>query len=134
MTEISQFMHERSLTLYENCIILGPMVRINSLPLRLMCLEYGVHTVFSEEIIDKRIVKCSRKENFALNTIDFVVDNTLLFRTHKDIEKGRCVLQLGTSNPLTALQAVKIVENDVAAIDINMGCPKKFSIQAGDCL
>ena len=131
MVRITQELYNNILLLYQDVIILGPMVRINSLPFRLMCIDYGVDTVFSEEIIDKRLLKCCRKENTVLGTIDFVVENTLLFRTHKVIEQGRCVLQLGTSSPNIALQAVKIVENDVAAIDINMGCPKKFSIQAG---
>ena len=29
------------------------------------------------------------------------------------------------------MNAARLVENDVAGIDINMGCPKKFSIQGG---
>ena len=41
------------------------------------------------------------------------------------------ILQLGTGNPESALKAAKHVEKDVAGIDVNMGCPKKFSIQGG---
>ncbi|XP_009149716.1 uncharacterized protein LOC103873037 isoform X2 [Brassica rapa] len=38
---------------------------------------------------------------------------------------------MGTSDAVRALKAAEIVCNDVAAVDINMGCPKAFSIQGG---
>lgn len=117
--------------LYNNTIILGPMVRANSLPFRLLCLNMGCHTVFSEEIIDRKLVQCKRVVNTELGTVDFVVDKTILFRTVPGLEKESLVLQLGSSTPETALQAARIVQHDVSGIDINMGCPKKFSIQAG---
>lgn len=47
------------------------------------------------------------------------------------MEKGKVVLQLGTANAERALKVAKMVENDVAAIDINMGCPKEFSLKGG---
>ena len=85
--------------LYRNKIILGPMVRINSLPLRLLCIDYGIHTVFSEEIIDKKLVKCARLENLnddgSIRSVDYVIDRTVLFSTIPSIEKNRLVLQLG---------------------------------------
>lgn len=53
-----------------------------------------------------------------------------MFRTCEG-EKGKVVLQLGTASAERALKVTKMVENDVAAIDINMGCPKAFSIKGG---
>lgn len=41
------------------------------------------------------------------------------------------VLQIGTSDPARAAQVANMVEKDVAGIDVNMGCPKKFSILGG---
>lgn len=41
------------------------------------------------------------------------------------------VLQIGTSDPLRAAEVARMVEKDVAGIDINMGCPKKFSMLGG---
>ncbi|KAH7681613.1 tRNA-dihydrouridine synthase protein [Dioscorea alata] len=38
---------------------------------------------------------------------------------------------MGTSNAVRALTAAQLVSKDVAAIDINMGCPKSFSISGG---
>ncbi|KAG7202372.1 hypothetical protein KM043_018695 [Ampulex compressa] len=38
---------------------------------------------------------------------------------------------IGTCDPKRALKVARLVENDVAGIDINMGCPKRFSILGG---
>lgn len=38
---------------------------------------------------------------------------------------------MGTSDAVRALAAAQIVCKDVAAVDINMGCPKSFSISGG---
>lgn len=58
------------------------------------------------------------------------MDGSVIFRTC-EIEKENVVLQLGTANAERALKVAKMVENDVAAIDINMGCPKEFSLKGG---
>ncbi|OUM56222.1 hypothetical protein PIROE2DRAFT_49838, partial [Piromyces sp. E2] len=63
-------------------------------------------------------------------TIDYMNKDRIEFRT-TDYEKGRVILQLGTCDPDLALQAAKHVEQDVAAIDVNCGCPKRFSIVGG---
>ncbi len=115
-------------------VCLAPMVRAGSLALRSLALDYGCDLVWSEELIDFKLLETRRVENAELSTIDYLVDyrdkTVVFFRTHA-CEKGRIILQLGTGSPDTALQAAKKVEADVAAIDINMGCPKKFSIQGG---
>jgi tRNA-dihydrouridine synthase 2 len=54
-----------------------------------------------------------------------------MLQIHKNREKDRLIVQLGTSDGHRALNAARLVENDCAGIDINMGCPKKFSIQGG---
>lgn len=68
----------------------------------------------------------------ALGTIDFVdrSDGTIVFRTCAK-ERQQLVLQLGTSDAERALSVGKLVENDIAGLDINMGCPKEFSIKGG---
>jgi len=50
------------------------MVRIGSLPFRLLALEYGADIVYSEELIAQRLMQCERIENERLHTIDFVKD------------------------------------------------------------
>lgn len=37
----------------------------------------------------------------------------------------------GTSDPERAVRVAKMVHRDVAAIDLNMGCPKPFSTSGG---
>lgn len=117
---------------YENQLILAPMVRIGTLPMRLLALRYGADLVYTEELIDWKFMRSKRNYNGALNTIDYVdqTDGTIVFRTCNE-EKGKVILQLGTCSAERALKVAKLVENDVAAIDVNMGCPKEFSIKGG---
>ncbi|KAF5106504.1 hypothetical protein DV453_003913 [Geotrichum candidum] len=64
--------------------------------------------------------------------VDFLEPNgKVVFRTCPEREKSRLVFQLGTANPDLAVQAAKVVAADVAAIDVNSGCPKHFSIHSG---
>lgn len=48
---------------YENKIVLAPMVRVGTLPVRLLALRYGADIVYSEEIIDWKLLKCYREIN-----------------------------------------------------------------------
>ena len=41
------------------------------------------------------------------------------------------MLQIGTSDPDRAVKVAKMVESDIDAIDVNMGCPKSFSLKGG---
>jgi len=109
------------------------MVRVGRLPTRLLALKYGADLVYSEEIIDYRFIQCKRHVNNELSTIDFVQDeeNSMpMFRTCKE-EKSKVILQLGTADATRALAAAKLVEDDVAGIDVNMGCPKEYSTKGG---
>ena len=124
-------------------------MRAGSLPFRMTCLNYGATLVWSEEIIDRRLLTCKRIFNEALGTTDYVVDHSrnvqyiddphslashqdngaVIFRT-TSLEREKVILQLGTSNADTALAAALMVQNDVAGVDINMGCPKKYICSA----
>ncbi|KDO23637.1 hypothetical protein SPRG_11083 [Saprolegnia parasitica CBS 223.65] len=118
--------------LYENAVCLAPMVRAGTLPLRLLSLRYGANLVYGEEIIDKKIAQTHRVVNDVLGTIDYVSaqGDSVVFRTCAE-EKNHVVFQIGTPGAVTALKAAETVANDVASIDINMGCPKHFSVQGG---
>ncbi|RVE49827.1 hypothetical protein evm_005557 [Chilo suppressalis] len=117
---------------YENKIILAPMVRIGTLPMRLLALRYGADIVYTEELIDWKFLRSKRRYNSILRTVDYVdqTDGTIVFRTCAE-EKEKVVLQLGTADASRAIKVAQLVQNDVAAIDINMGCPKEFSIKGG---
>ncbi|KAL4377417.1 hypothetical protein GQ457_02G008700 [Hibiscus cannabinus] len=117
---------------YENKLVLAPMVRVGTLPFRLLAADYGADITYSEEIIDHKMVKCGRKVNEYIGSTDFVEKGTdnIVFRTCSQ-ERDRVVFQMGTSDAVRALKAAQIVCKDVAAVDINMGCPKSFSVSGG---
>lgn len=109
-------------------LILAPMVRINTLPFRLLSLNYGADYVFTEEIIAKKLMFCERLFNEDLKTYDYIStkDGSLALRTHPD-EKGKLILQLGANNPDDAVKAFQVAKEDIIGVDLNMGCPKHFS-------
>lgn len=81
-----------------------------------------------------------REENKELGTVDYVQDvkgkkketrKHCILRIHPETEKGRLVLQIGTSDATRALKATQAVIKDIDAVDINMCCPKHFSISGG---
>ncbi|EFH40210.1 hypothetical protein ARALYDRAFT_917859 [Arabidopsis lyrata subsp. lyrata] len=117
---------------YQNKLVLAPMVRVGTLSFRMLAAEYGADITYGEEIIDHKLVKCERRINVAYGTTEFVEKGTdnVVFSTCKE-ERNRVVFQMGTSDAVRALKAAEIVCNDVATVDINMGCPKAFSIQGG---
>ena len=48
---------------YGGKVILAPMVRIGTLPMRLLALQYGADIVYSEELIDWKLLRSRRVEN-----------------------------------------------------------------------
>lgn len=51
------------MVIYEDKIILAPMVRIGTLPMRLLALRYGADLVYSEELIDWKFLRSKRTVN-----------------------------------------------------------------------
>lgn len=121
--------------LFRGKVMLAPMVRAGTLPLRLLALHYGADTVYGEELVDLKVMKLARVANPQLGTVDFVLpgkpEPVVIFRTDPAKERGRLVFQLGSGSPDTAVAAAKVVAADVDGIDLNMGCPKRFSLQGG---
>ena len=116
---------------YRNKLILAPMVRVNSLAFRSLCAENGADMLYSEEIVARSMLNSVRTENAALGTVDFHRRDQpghVIFRVRP---RERVVLQLGTACGVEALQAAEKAAADVRAIDLNMGCPVKFSVQGG---
>ena len=116
---------------YAGANVLAPMVRCGTLPLRLFALESGAHLAYGEELVSMRVENAARVSNERLGSADVVGhDGRVLFRT-LERERGRCIFQLGTGDGASALRAAELVARDVAAVDLNMGCPKKFSTSGG---
>ena len=110
---------------------LAPMVRLGTLPLRLLSLKYGADLVFTPELIDHKLLLSTRIVNSTLNTIDYLDSSgSLSLRIHNS-ERNLLILQIGSSCPIRAATVAKMVANDVAGINLNCGCPKKFSTLGG---
>jgi tRNA-dihydrouridine synthase 2 len=144
---MSQDLEEQARELYRGRA-LAPMVRASSTPLRALALHYGANVVYSEELMDRSIAATVREVNDALGTVDFIKDTSqlskktlkrlqrdnrpaLLLRIDPKLEANKLIGQLGTGEPELALPAARHIYQDVSAIDINMGCPKKFSVSGG---
>jgi len=116
-------------------MLLAPMVRASHLALRMIALHWGAHAVFSEELIAKKLLKVERRDNAVMGTTDFVLASggnheSLVFRTNA-WERDRVVLQIGAADANEAVQAASVFANDVAGVDLNMGCPQHFSLSGG---
>lgn len=70
------------------------MVRVGTLPMRLLALDYGADIVYCEELIDLKMLQCKRVVNEVLSTVDFVApDDRVVFRTCER-EQSRVVFQM----------------------------------------
>uniref|UniRef100_A0A3B4Z882 Dihydrouridine synthase 2 n=1 Tax=Stegastes partitus TaxID=144197 RepID=A0A3B4Z882_9TELE len=120
---------------FSNITALAPMVRVGTLPMRLLALDYGADVVYCEELIDIKMAQCHRVVNAVLETVDFVApDDRVMFRTCER-EKDRVVFQMVSQDTFERGCAVSVLyrEKDVAAIDVNMGCPKEYSTKVSCC-
>lgn len=123
---------KRTMVEYSGKLALAPMVRSGEIPTRLMALRYGADLVWTPEIVDKKLIKCERVINDYLGTVDFLDPNKkVVFRTYPAEELGKLIFQIGSADPELAVQAAKIVAQDVDGIDLNCGCPKPFSTHSG---
>ena len=146
---ISASVEEKARALYRG-EGLAPMVRASAIPLRTLALKYGADFCYTEELIDRSLSSTVRVVNDQLGTIDYIKmdphghtkngskrklsqgnDSALILRLDPQREKNRLICQIGSGDPELAVQAAVHVHQDVDAIDINMGCPKKFSVGGG---
>lgn len=129
---------------YRGKVVLAPMVRSGELPSRLLALKYGADLVWGPETVDRSMIGTTKRFNPATSTIDFtrlpsnssrvqpsVQKESLIYRLHPTREHGKLIFQIGTASPETAVEAAKLVAEDVAGIDVNAGCPKPFSTSGG---
>lgn len=129
---------------YRGKVVLAPMVRSGELPSRLLALKYGADLVWGPETVDRSMIGTTKRFNPATSTIDFTRlpsnpsrlrlpdhKENLIYRLHPTREHGKLIFQIGTASPETAVEAAKLVAEDVAGIDVNAGCPKPFSTSGG---
>ena len=109
----------------------APMVRASTLPFREECLRYGASFVFTEELIDKKIISSYASP---------LEDGMVSFRVAKDDartvdfrpdRKDLTILQIGTADGVLGSKAALKVIDYVSEVNVNMGCPKPFSVSGG---
>ena len=132
------------------------MVRMGTLPFRLLCLSYGCDLAYTEEIICHKLIASFRTINPKSKTIEFVAKklisknsnsldidekihesnpsipyprHTIALSTVSEDHPTSC--QIGAPNGSLALKSAMVVINDFDVIDINCGCPKGYSIKGG---
>lgn len=131
---------------YRNKIVLAPMVRSGELPSRLLALHYGADLVWGPETVDKAMIGTTRRVNPRTSCIEWtrfssnggraqenvgLQKESIIYRIDPQRENGKLIYQIGTSDPELAVQAAKLVADDVSGIDVNAGCPKPFSTSGG---
>lgn len=135
--------------------ILAPMVRVCSPGFRALCGAHGADIVFTEEVVAAKLAMCQR-EVVRYPTVDTPMAEYVSYDPFKNTYKRtvvlstpvlpgitnggrkaeriaapRIVLQLGVADPVRGAAAALVCSNDIDGIDINMGCPKKFSVHNG---
>ncbi|KAI0652721.1 FMN-linked oxidoreductase [Trametes meyenii] len=115
---------------YKNGLMLAPMVRSGALPTRLYALKHGAKLVWGPETVDKAILHTTREVDPVTGVISYHGKSKAIFTTHP-IEKPFLIYQIGSADPELAVQAAKMIMQDVAGFDLNCGCPKPFSTHAG---
>ena len=109
---------------------LAPMVRLGTLPLRLLSLERGADLVYTEELVDAKLAASTRTVDEQLGTTDWRgAGGQCVLRTCA-LERGKLVVQLGTADPEGALAAARQLfdpadpgRDGIVQLDVNMGCP-----------
>lgn len=83
---------------------------------------YQIHCVNSVSLIALLLV--------STGVISYNGVSRAIFTTHP-IERRYLIYQIGSADPELAVEAARVVMNDVSGIDLNCGCPKPFSTHAG---
>jgi len=123
--------------IYSGKVVLAPMVRCGTWPLRQLALRYGADLVWGQELVARDVMSYQRFERDN-GFIEFESPTKMrrnksnipypVFRT-KSGEK--IIFQIGCNDPQEALAAARVIENDVLGVEVNMGCPKHFSVHNG---
>lgn len=83
MTRNNEDELEKRLT-FDNKVILAPMVRVGTLPMRLLALNYGADIVYTEELIDWKFLKSVRRVNGKVSQYDeYAFAYIIIFRCFK---------------------------------------------------
>jgi len=100
----------------KNRIFLAPMAGITDLPYRLLMKQFGAGLVFTEMVSAKGLIHAGKRTR-----------DLLLSRP----EESPLGIQLFGSDPESLAEATRMVSDDGALIDLNLGCPVNKVIKDG---
>ena len=90
-------------------VVLAPMVRLGTLPLRLLALERGAAAVYTEEIIATKLAATVRRHDSGLGLTTWLGAGGQHVLATCARERGRLIVQLGVSSGEAALAALAIL-------------------------
>lgn len=125
--------------------ILAPMVRIGSLGFRELCAQHGADAVFTEEVVGAKLLQCTREvrsfPHVTSEVIEYVcyepwknaLKRSVVLSMLSGPRTTPTILQLGVADPAVASKIARNARllEDVDGFDLNMGCPKRFSVING---
>lgn len=76
-------------------------------------------------------MKTTRVFNEATGAWDYAQPSGKVVFSALEAHRDRTIFQMGTNDANNALATARLVLDDVAGIDVNMGCPQDFSIKGG---
>ncbi|KAI0370061.1 FMN-linked oxidoreductase, partial [Pilatotrama ljubarskyi] len=99
-------------------------------PTRLYALKHGAKLVWGPERVDRAILHTTRVVGSVTGVVSYHGKSKPIFTTHP-IEKPFLIYQIGSADPDLAVQAAKMVMQDVSGFDLNCGCPKPDAPEMG---
>ncbi len=113
-----EFLNAKYPILKDKALATAPMVEQSDLPFRLLCRKYGANICYTPMIHARWFVK---KPSYRQRMFRFAKDNT----GEQQPSDRPLIAQLCGNNKEILLEAAKLLEDYVDAIDINCGCPTK---------
>jgi tRNA-dihydrouridine synthase 2 len=108
------------------------MVRGSSHAFRCTCLSYGADVVFSPGLVDLSLKQAVRKDENG--HVELWAEGSghvsCIFQTCA-AERDHLVLQLVSGDSANAIAAVRKLEDVIAGVDLNCGCPEGFAVHRG---
>lgn len=101
---------------FKNKLILAPLEGVTCMPYRMLCKKYGADIVISEMVNANAIISAAKNLRTKL----------LIHESERPVG-----IQIAAPDKESAVKAVKIIDNSVDFININMGCPSRLIMGSG---
>lgn len=122
--QLCDSLHATYPILQNKALAVAPMVEQSDLPFRLLCRKHGANLCYTPRINARYFVK---KQSYRDKMFDF----TNSHNASGGANDRPLIAQLCANNKDNLLQAAKLLEPHVDAIDLNCGCPTKVAKRGG---